>query len=131
MPEPKDHVSQARRNFAFLSACKDKIDIRNTYPEWHVVVSLYTCLHIVEAILAKNKIHCHKHQERHLLVSTRPEFGLVFYTHYVDLYNLTMRARYLSDGKKTISPNDLRDCDFHFDEITKFAKDKYGIEISA
>jgi len=90
MPTEVEHVEQARRNARLLAAMQGG-DLLAQHPDWVITVAFYTALHLVEAKLARDNMHCVGHEER------RPKVSLHLQAirgRYELLYTESRAARY-------------------------------------
>jgi hypothetical protein len=67
---------------------------------WVVTIAFYKALHIVEAVLARQKppMHKNEHKSRNHFLKTDNRFKKIW-VHYSVLYQASQVARYLSDDK--------------------------------
>ena len=129
MPSQAEHLRKARQNRVFFEACEqnEEIKISAKHCEWSIIVRFYECLHIVEAIAATKEIHFPKHEVRNAQIRMwKTLFDSEFANRYVDLYNLSWRARY---SEKKIMHGDVADCDAAYTYIRNFAHTKHGLTI--
>ncbi len=88
MPSEVAHIAQARGNARFRST----FDLATTqYPDWAITTAFYTALHLLEALFARQGLHCHKHEVRNKEASIRLQ---AIAPDYMLLYNESLRARY-------------------------------------
>jgi hypothetical protein len=81
----------------------------------------------VEAIAATKDIHFPKHEVRNAQIRMwKTLFDSEFANRYMDLYNLSWRARYT---ELRITHADVADCDTAYNYIRKYAKMKHGLMV--
>lgn len=115
MPTPESHIKQACDNLKFLEK------INSCHPcswDWHVTVSFYVAVHIVNSHLAKFNLHYRSHADvtdsinpqNPLSVTQLPED---IYLAYKKLQGLSRRSRYLVHDSPE---NHSEDCHFTYDK---------------
>jgi hypothetical protein len=68
---------------------------RNEYPAWIATVAFYTALHSLERFLARRNRHPHDHTDRkNILWSYEPQLSRQILYDYLDMYDLSISARY-------------------------------------
>ena len=86
-PGPEhQHVEKAKHNERFLETI-----LTSTFYVWIVVVTFYTALHFVDALLAKKNYHPSSHHKRNQLVA---KFLPDVSEDYLVLYSRSRRVRY-------------------------------------
>lgn len=94
-----EHISQSKHNLDFLLEVNSKI--RTGYWDWHVTISYYVAVHLVNAHLAKTiNQHYRKHEDVAHALNPNNELSATkvpedIYLAYVKLQNLSRRSRYL------------------------------------
>ncbi|MFA6056760.1 MAG: hypothetical protein WC756_01075 [Taibaiella sp.] len=130
-----EHLSQARKNLNYLLQTNEKLD---SCWDWHVTVSFYVGVHLVNAYLAeKANLHYRSHVQvsdalnPYSLSPTKVDESV--YLAYKKLQNLSRRSRYLISE----SPDNEEDRAFgtfdkhfgrslsHLDTLLKFISSEY------
>ncbi len=91
MPSLQEHRTQWDINHSILKELK----AQNRYPDWAATVAFYTALHSLERFFARHHQHPDNHDERKTILRTyKMQLGLQFLRDYLDMYNLSITARY-------------------------------------
>ncbi len=103
MPVRIEHLSKYKHNKEFL---KNSVLSESKNIDWAIVVAFYSALHLIEAFLAGNDIHCRGHQNRSNWIFLDSRLRKLSIPEYYNmLYNQSIRARY---DCVTMDKNDLK-----------------------
>lgn len=103
MAQFSDHVTQSKKNLAFLSSINQNVA---DCSDWQVTVCFYTSLHLVNAHLANFEMQYRKHIDVKHALNPVNQLSLAklpedIYVSYMALQSLSRRARYLVEEKDT------------------------------
>ncbi len=104
----EEHISQAKRNLAFLKNINEKC---NEYWDWQVTTIFYVAVHLANAHIArKSDMHYRSHSAVKFALNPENQLSLTKispeeYLAYVKLMNLSRRARYLCHDQPTKHEN--------------------------
>ncbi len=130
MPRFESHLLQAQRNLKFLEVSASCFDIVSEYLEWYMTVKFYTALHLVDAVFAKSGIHPPDHKGRNDgIFKFKKQFSTECARRFVDLYNLSIKARYLQDEGATDLKADLIDFEEGFEIVKSEIENKLKIKL--
>jgi hypothetical protein len=91
MPSRNDHETQWNSNHQLLA----QLERQNYFSDWIVTVAFYTALHSLERFLALRNKHPHDHLDRkNILLIYAPQLGQQILRDYLDMYNMSIAARY-------------------------------------
>ena len=128
MATKEAHLDQAKKNLRFLEECGSCFSIIDSYLEWYLTVKFYAALHVIDAVFAIKTIHPQNHDYRLKSVFLlKKEFGLSVANRYRDLYNTSIKARYLEHNGGNVLKGDLQDFEVGYQTIIDFAKQKHNI----
>ncbi|MEP3387734.1 MAG: hypothetical protein ABJO02_06085 [Reichenbachiella sp.] len=136
-----EHINQAQSNLSFLDSINKSND---SFWDWHVTVSFYTAVHLINAHIAKKS---NQHYRSHELVNnainpfnsiSTTKFSEELYTSYMKLQNLSRRARYLChDDPKNRDIKAFLTYDKHFskaiihlDKIINYMVAEYSVNFT-
>ena len=94
MPNEKNRLKLADKNKLVVEFLCQKMD---QFSDWVTCVAFYRALHLVEALLARDKKHGRDHGTRKDILAQTPRYQKI-YKHYRRLYAASIIARYLQDG---------------------------------
>ena len=94
MPNESAHINLAVHNQKVINYLLQDV---NEYSDWITTIAFYKALHIVEAILYRQKKrHGQTHENRRSILKENKSYHHI-YIHYRDLENASLIARYLED----------------------------------
>ena len=130
MADKASHISKACSDFAFLNECIKVFDVGSKYPAWFIIIEFYTCLQVVDAILASLDVHPDSHENRKRYIAANPKhFDSDFAMSYGELQNQSHKARYVDSKVPKFREEEIGSCDSSFHYILQYARKKYAIEI--
>ena len=103
MASHSTHLNQWKHNRSFLPL------IPSDYPDWLVTVVFYTALHVIDAVLAADKVtRIHSHETRNDVLQRTNRYSKI-YKLYHPLYQLARTVRYLANPAEWIKYTDVDD----------------------
>ena len=106
MPNEQDHLRLAEKNKQVVVFLCQRID---QFSDWVTCVAFYQALHLVEAVLARDKIHGRDHSTRQKILQQTPRYKKIA-QHYRPLYMASLAARYLHDPREDTEYSTFFDC---------------------
>jgi hypothetical protein len=121
LPDFNSHISQAKKNLAFLGRINSSIE---DCEDWQVTISFYVAVHLVNAHLSNFHLQYRTHVDVDRLIS--PDSTIVetrlpedIYLAYNKLQTLSRRSRYLTDNS---NPGNTYACTTTIKHLTKALK---------
>ena len=132
LPSSEAHVRAALNNQATIDYL---LAGGVVHAPWVVTVAFYKALHVVEAVLARQRppLHKNEHLSRNLYLKTENRFRNIW-THYSVLFQVSQVARYLSDdaaGGKYLTEDGIKDriIGHHLRQLTLSANKLIGEDV--
>ncbi len=130
MPQYDSHLIQAQRNLRFLEATTGCFDIVSEYLEWYITIKFYAALHLVDAVFSTTNIHPNDHKARNDgIFKVKKLFTNECARRYLDLYNISLKARYLQGDTKVDLKSDIRDFEEGFEFVKNEIEHRHKIKI--
>ena len=97
------HLRQWKHNREFLKS------IPASYPDWTVTVAFYTSLHVIDALLAYDKISGIVNHATRIDVLMRTNRYEKIFKAYQPLFGLSQTVRYLAEPGKWVPASEIED----------------------
>ena len=94
MATEQEHLALADKNEQVIRFLRPEI---GKFSDWVATVAFYRALHLVEAVLARDRKEVYTHKDRARILRATGKYQKI-YQHYRPLYAASLVARYLQDA---------------------------------
>lgn len=133
MPSDKTHLAKAEENYAFLKSINKDDWVKKNYPDWYITIIFYVSVHVMDAYLPGGKLYPTNHGMRRDYLDKSLGVSDITVISHKELERLSRIGRYLSNSGETtlrqLIPKDISDADVAFEEIKRFCKSKFSLEL--
>lgn len=79
------------------------------FPDWRVTVIFYAALHAFDSLLTHDNVRVVSHTERNGILTRTNRYSQIR-KHYLPLYDLSQKVRYLARPEQWVPPDQIMPC---------------------